>query len=204
MRAVTAVADDAHRSALRRALIERRRSVEPIAIATASLALANHLIASDAWRNARTIAAFVGVRGEPDTAALIDAAWQSGKAVWVPRVQADAMAFVQTHSRDRWITAGFGLREPAPDEREPRSIADIAPDLVLVPGLAFSSAGARIGFGRAYYDRALAEVRDRRDIVRMGVCFAAFLDPIEGRIPMATHDVEMHAVATERGIVICP
>lgn len=200
---VTAVDGGPARIALRRALIERRRALDPATISTASRSLTDHILATDAWRNAGTIAAFVGVRGEPDTTALIDAAWQSGKSVWLPRVLGDAIAFVQTTSRDRWITAGFGLREPAPDEGEPRSIADIVPEVVLVPGLAFSSTGARIGFGRAYYDRALAGVRDRRDILRMGICFAAFLDPIEGPIPMATHDVAVHAVATERGIVDC-
>lgn len=186
---------------LRRALIERRRALDPEAIASASRSLTAHVLATDEWRDATCIAAFVGVRAEPDTTALIDAAWQAGKALWLPRVQGDAITFVHTRSRDRWITAGFGLREPGPDEGDTRSLADLAPHLVLVPGLAFSRSGARIGFGKAYYDRALAPVRARADVFRMGVCFAAFLDPTEGPIPTAPHDVPMHAVATEHAIV---
>jgi 5-formyltetrahydrofolate cyclo-ligase len=189
------------KAALRRALIRRRGALEPDAITTASRSITDHVLASDAWRAASDVAAFVGVRAEPDTAAVIDAAWQSGKALWLPRVQGDVIVFVRTTGRARWITAGFGLREPGPDEGDARTLVDIAPQLVLVPGLAFSRSGARLGFGKAYYDRALAPVRDRAGIVRMGVCFAAFLDPIEGPIPMAAHDVPMHAVATEHGIV---
>ena len=36
----------------------------------------------------------------------------------------------------------------------------------------------------------------------MGLCFAAFLDPPEGPIPMDDHDVPMHQVATELGITL--
>jgi 5-formyltetrahydrofolate cyclo-ligase len=189
------------RASLRRALLDRRGALDPTHIVAASRALTDHLLATDAWRDATAIAAFVGVRGEPDTTAILDAAWSSGKRVWLPRVLDDTIAFVHTRGRDRLVAARFGLLEPGPTEGDPHSLADVAPALVLVPGLGFSRTGARIGFGRAYYDRALAPIRERADIVRMGICFAAFLDPIEGPIPMADHDVPMHAIATELGLV---
>ena len=61
----------------------------------------------------------------------------------------------------------------------------------------------RIGFGPGHYDRLLESVAATARPVRMGVCFADFLDPVEGPIPAEPHDVPMHMVATETGVVTC-
>ena len=102
------------------------------------------------------------------------------------------------------MEGAFGLLEPLPqgDGVVPR-IEDAAVDLVLIPGLAFSSKGARIGFGGGYYDRALEGVAGADRPVRMGLCFSSVLDPPEAPIPVAPHDVPMHVVVTEQGIVDC-
>jgi 5-formyltetrahydrofolate cyclo-ligase len=76
-------------------------------------------------------------------------------------------------------------------------------DLVLVPGLGFSSAGARLGSGQGYYDRALAPPAAGAGPVLVGVCLSPWLDPAEGEIPCEPHDVRMHYVASERGVVPC-
>ena len=67
--------------------------------------------------------------------------------------------------------------------------------------LAFSSAGARLGHGRGYFDRALARVTTHTALV--GVALARFLDPAEGPIPTTPADVPMHAILTERDLTIC-
>jgi 5-formyltetrahydrofolate cyclo-ligase len=96
---------------------------------------------------------------------------------------------------------GFGLLEPPESAGEPQPLAALDLDLVLVPGLGFASSGARLGFGRGYYDRALAPFADRDAPLRLGLCFAEFLDT--AAIPTDTYDVPMHAIATERGITAC-
>ena len=67
---------------------------------------------------------------------------------------------------------------------------------------AFSSAGARLGFGKGHYDRALAPVRDRAAPRRVGVCLRDALDP-DGGVPSGPLDVPMHAIATEAGVITC-
>lgn len=193
---------DPSRAALRAALLARRRALAEADVLAASAHLAEAVRGSRAWRDADTIAAFVGVRNEPHTAALLEAALAEGKALWLPAMRGGVIAFARVRSLDALAPAPFGLVEPvaAPGEV---TLGELAPPLVLVPGLAFSSAGARIGFGRGHYDRALAPLRTRDDCVRMGVAFAAFVDPPEGAIPMAAHDVPMHQLATEHGVVDC-
>jgi 5-formyltetrahydrofolate cyclo-ligase len=185
------------RDELRRRLRARRAELPADAIADAGARLVAHVLGSDDWRRASAVAAFVGVRGEPPTAALLEAAWRQGKTLLLPRVRGDDLELVAVRGSDELGPGGFGLVEPRGQDAWP--LAAFAPSLVLVPGLGFGRRGERIGFGRGFYDRALAPLRDRTDVRRVGVAFAAFVDPQEGPIPMAPHDVPMHAIVTERG-----
>jgi 5-formyltetrahydrofolate cyclo-ligase len=77
--------------------------------------------------------------------------------------------------------------------REPKSsCVKIPPDkigLALVPGVAFDLRGNRLGRGRGFYDRLLAEVRG----VKCGIAFEKQIVEI---IPAAAHDVRMDFILT--------
>ncbi len=183
--------------------------MEPSVHAQASGALTTAVLAHPVWRAARAIAAFVGVRGEPDTRPLLEATLEAGRRLWLPRVidPRGRSALHQVTDLGSQLTPGtFGLLEPTPraDDHRLTTITPSSPiDLVLVPGLAFSSRGARIGFGRGHYDRLLAPLAGHSRPVLMGVCFHAFVDPCEGPIPTEPHDIPMHFVATDRGVHDC-
>jgi len=199
----------AAKTRLRRALRARRAALAAQPRAEASAALAAHLRASPTWQAAASIAAFVGVRGEPDTLPLLEAALHEQRQLWLPRVlhgPGGLSELVHTPSLDHLAPAGFGLLEPAPrpDERTLSPVeAASALDLILVPGLAFTSSGVRLGFGAGHYDRLLAPVEPLTRPIRVGICFHAFLDPPEGPLPSQPHDVSMHWIATERGLHRC-
>jgi len=188
---------------LRARLRAARGALAPEAVSEWSAAIVRHVQAASAWREAGAIAGFVGVKGEPETHTLLDAALQAGKSLWLPRVLGPRdLGFVRVRALDVLAPGGFGLLEPPLDRDDPPlPLAAIDVDLVLVPGLAFARDGARLGFGRGYYDRTLAPFAAKDVPVRMGVCFAAFLD--REPIPTDVHDVTMHAIATEHGVVAC-
>jgi 5-formyltetrahydrofolate cyclo-ligase len=71
-----------------------------------------------------------------------------------------------------------------------------AVDLVILPGVAFSRAGARLGQGGGWYDRFLAKIRE--DCVMVGVAFA--VQVIED-LPVEDHDIAVHHVVTQEGRV---
>lgn len=194
---------DATKRELRARLRSARARLDPAFVSEASSRLGAVVRSAAAWGAARSIAAFLGVRNEPDTRAILHSALADGMAVWLPRVLAgDRLGFRRVHTLAELVPGSFGLLEPPMDPDDPPSeLAAIGVDLVLVPGLAFGSDGSRIGFGRGYYDRAFAPVRAADVPMRMGVCFAAFLDVAP--IPMAPSDVRVHAVATERGLLTC-
>ncbi|MEX1365512.1 MAG: 5-formyltetrahydrofolate cyclo-ligase, partial [Nannocystaceae bacterium] len=190
--------------------LRARRSALPPAFATLeSRRLVEVIVQHRAWTTARGIAAFVGVRGEPHTRGLLEAALQQGRRLWLPRVveaAAGRSVLVEVTALDQLVPAAFGLLEPAARAGQatlPRVEPEGPIDLVLVPGLAFDSSGTRIGFGPGHYDRMLEPVATADHPIRMGVCFADFLDPVEGPLPAERHDVPMHLVATETGVVDC-
>ena len=82
----------------------------------------------------------------------------------------------------------LGLAVVVPeDEPDPATI-----DLVVVPGVAFTAAGHRLGQGGGWYDRFLTGLRP--GVTRIGVCFAECL---VDDLPTEAHDVTMDRVITD-------
>lgn len=197
-------APDPDKQALRERLLELRRGLTQID--ERSVVLTQKLLEHSLWQRARGLAAFVGVRNEPDTHPLLERSLAAGKTVWLPRlIGRGRMAF--------WPCADLSTLEPLGKMglREPPIVGEgvVAPgpehgvDLVLVPGLGFGRDGARIGFGAGHYDRAFATRPADSTPIFCGVCFSEFLDPFGQQVPMASHDVRMHYVVTELGVERC-
>ena len=140
-----------------------------------------------AIRQASVVFVYVSTSGEVDTHPLIDQLEASGIIVVVPRI------INRTHmSAIRF--PGWPLMEPGPMGilAPPDKPAWTKPiDVAIIPGLGFSSAGHRLGFGAGYYDRWLAE---HTQLVKIGVGFEF---QILDEIPVDAHDVSMDLVVTE-------
>lgn len=98
--------------------------------------------------------------------------------------------------RDRYlmrdVTAGaYGIFEPRPELRllADRQLSPEKLDVVLVPGLAFSRRGARLGRGAGYYDRFLARLSDCSVLIGL-----AFEEQILPTVPMESHDRFMNYI----------
>ncbi len=70
------------------------------------------------------------------------------------------------------------------------------PDVVVVPGLAFTPAGDRLGQGGGWYDRFLACTRP--DCTTVGVCFA---EQVLDTVPVEAHDIVIDRVVADTGVV---
>lgn len=145
------------------------------------------LIRGDAaWEAARVIAFFAPQPSEPD----IEQLWNEvgARAICYPRVHAEGLRFFRVAAADSLIAGRFGLREPAQaSSAVPVNAADI--DLILVPGLAFTHDGVRLGRGGGYYDRFLADAALRAR--KLGVCFARQLVK---SLPAEKHDQRVDCV----------
>lgn len=86
----------------------------------------------------------------------------------------------------------WGIREPA------AAAAEVAPDIVIVPLAAFDRAGHRIGYGAGYYDMTLHKLRGLKNIVAIGIAFAA---QEIARVPATERDERLDLVLTEREVI---
>ena len=151
--------------ALLRAEMKNRREAVPVCTRKAySLDLCAKLeerIASLRKGKAHfTVAAYLATQDEIDVDPLISRLAQSGVRIAVPRWEGKTRtyALARLDAAPNTLAPGrFGIRESGPSA-EPLLPADV--DYWIVPGLAFTREGARLGYGGGYYDRFLASSRE--------------------------------------------
>lgn len=193
-RDLTAV--EAQKIALRDRISTQRRRRPLSELRETAEALAAHLLASSAVRDAATVAAYVSVGSEPGTGPLLEALAHRGTRVLLPVVQPDLDLDWALHD-GRLVRASMGLLEPAGPRLGPDAVASA--DAVLVPGLAVDRSGLRMGRGGGCYDRALSRVTPGTF-----VCALLFEDELVDAVPAAPHDRSVSAVATPAGITLLP
>jgi 5-formyltetrahydrofolate cyclo-ligase len=112
-----------------------------------------------------------------------------------PRVLSDAqMEFLEPAPTDsQWAKNPWGIWEP--DVRTAEKIDFSQCVGVLVPGVAFDRQGHRLGYGKGFYDRALADFKG----LKVGVAFSVQMT-IEV-LPHDDQDVAMDLIVTDTEIV---
>ncbi len=91
------------------------------------------------------------------------------------------------------LAAGvWGIREPKAEA------AEVDPDILIVPLLAFDRTGHRIGYGAGYYDMTIARLRGLKAVTAIGIAFAAQEVPA---VPATPHDARLDLMLTEREII---
>ena len=138
---------------LRKWIREQKRAMTPEKIEESSRKLAEMFLASDLYRNAKTIYGYLPYNQEVRTVPILERALTDGKKVAVPKVYGDEMKFIYLADLAQVEEGYSGIPEPVADG----PVADDPTALVLMPGLAFDKEGHRIGYGGGFYDKFLAE-----------------------------------------------
>lgn len=181
------------KTAVRDRLLTTRHRRPLAELGEAARALAEHLMARPEVRRAATVAAYVSVGAEPGTGPLLDALSGAGKRVMLPVVLPDLDLDWAVHEGEL-VPARRGLLEPAGPRLGPDAIATA--DVVLVPGLAVSRGGMRLGRGGGCYDRALGRVP-----VGTFTCVLLYDDEVGVEVPVEPHDRPVGFAATPSGVV---
>ena len=150
-----------------------------------SRALLAQIQSHPAWAGASTVALFAPLPEEPDLLPLLA---HSTKRFVFPCVHGSTLLWREASSPQALHPAPHPngrLKEPLDGEWVSLS----ALDCLLVPGLAFTTCGRRLGRGGGFYDRTLAALGPRA--VALGVCFS--LQIVEA-LPAEPHDQTVHCV----------
>lgn len=157
-----------------------------------STAIAEKVLSSPVFINAKNIFIYVSTENEPGTSAVIREALKKGKRVFVPKCLQKGIMIPAEVFPDTVFTSGYmGIPEPKEYDIN-TSIAGI--DLSVIPCLSANKKGDRLGHGAGFYDRFLAAVKTEK----MCLCFAEL---ISDEIPTDSHDVKMDYIVTEKGSV---
>lgn len=182
------------KTAVRKLLRDRLAGMSDADRHAKSIAACSLITAAPEFAAARVVMLYLSTVQEVDTAPLALRAWQAGKTVVVPKVAWDQrrMLPVEISSLMTGMTStGHGIREPVAGNPMPLDLID----LVIVPGLGFSSRGFRIGRGMGFYDRFLAQP----DFLGVS-CGLAFAEQVVDDLPVLDHDVPLSMLATDKGL----
>ena len=188
----------AQKIALRDQLLTERRRQSLATLVSNASAIATHLLNTEEVRRAATVAAYISVRNEPGTGALIEALDGLGRRVILPVLLADNdLDWAEYTGADGLAPAGRGLLEPVGRTLGIDAIATA--DVVLCPGVAVDRTGMRLGRGGGSYDRALGRIP-----VGTFVCTLLYDGEVVAHVPADVHDRPVSAVVTERGVTRFP
>jgi 5-formyltetrahydrofolate cyclo-ligase len=181
--------------ALRDQIVTARNRLAVSELGAAGTAIAGHLFAEPEVRRAATVAAYVSTATEPGTGVLLDALVDAGKRVILPALLPDDdLDWAAYEGEASLLPARRGILEPAGPRLGVDAVATA--DVVLVPGLAVSPEGVRLGRGGGSYDRALARVP-----AGTFTCVLLHDGEVGRDVPVESHDRRVAAAATPSGVI---
>jgi 5-formyltetrahydrofolate cyclo-ligase len=172
---------------LRAMALERRN-----AVGQSGRAMIDHILATEHFQRARTVMGYWSIGSEIDTLPFLQAALDTNKTLVLPKINrtASVLDLYQVTNLETDLQTGiWNIREPNPTICRPATATQI--DLILVPGVAFDRQGGRVGHGKGYYDKLLAQCPRAYKIA------AAFEGQVFDRVPMDPHDIPVDALITE-------
>jgi 5-formyltetrahydrofolate cyclo-ligase len=156
---------------------------------SASVKLCAKLKGQSFFQTAATVLFFAPLPDEADIWPLLQEALAAGKIAALPHFDAAAQSYVARRAQNlqsEIVTGQFRVREPK-SSCVKIALADF--NLVLVPGVAFDLRGNRLGRGKGFYDRLLADVRGVK-------CGIAFDEQVVSEVPAGKSDVPVDFILT--------
>jgi 5-formyltetrahydrofolate cyclo-ligase len=138
------------------------------------------------------LAGYMPIRTEIDPLpAMEEAAAHGPVAVPVIEAAGQPLRFARWTPEAPMVEGAFGARVPA-------DLQWVVPQIVIVPLVAFSRVGGRLGYGGGFYDRTLEGLRARGPVLAIGFAFAAQQDD---DLPLEPTDQPLDLIVTEQGVI---
>lgn len=169
---------------LRKQIRELKRAMTEEQIVSASQRLGELFLASEYYQNAKTIYGYLPYNQEVRTVPMLEQAIKDGKRVAVPKCYGDEMRFIYMDDLTKVENGYANIPEPIEDG----PVADDKTALVLMPGMAFTKKGDRMGYGGGFYDKFLAAEPDHPTLA---LCYA--FQMVEN-LPTEQYDIPVDCV----------
>ncbi len=143
---------------LRKEILIKRAALPVEQRKLADMVIADRIIGHQWFYRADVLLGFVNYDSEISTQEILKETLKKGKKLFLPKIEGNDMLFYHIESLDELITGYKGIPEPKGDtECFDYSIYKDSRILLLMPGVAFDIYGNRMGYGKGFYDRFLAD-----------------------------------------------
>jgi len=185
---------------IRKKLLALREQLSPDIRAAWSEAISAHIVKLEIYRQASTILGYMNFGAEFASELWIQQVLADGKKLALPRVNrhTNQLDLYWVDDLENQLAAGlWGIREPIVERCE-RLVTLNEVEFALLPGVAFTRDGARLGYGGGFYDKMLARMTHRPALAA-----AAFALQIVEQIPQEVTDVKVGWIITEQETIAC-
>lgn len=141
----------------------------------------------------KVVSVYFPIGSEIDTGPLVEILWQQGQKVCLPVIQgvSQPLLFAEWMQETKLRKGQMGVYEPV----DP---VFVEPDILVVPLLAFDTQGSRMGYGQGHYDATLSALRQKKDILAIGLAYAQ--QAVLLALPTEPHDQKLDLLVTEQRI----
>lgn len=178
---------------IRKRILEIRKGLTDEEAVSKSESIVQKVIKTPEYKEADNILLYADYCREVMTRGIFEDALLHRKRIYFPRVDklTNTMEFYQVISVRQLERGYMDILEPREEVRSRYRFQSKEDTLVILPGVAFDTAGYRIGYGKGFYDRFLA---DKRQLSTMALAYAC---QIVDEIPRDAHDIKMDKIVTE-------
>ncbi|MCI8314456.1 MAG: 5-formyltetrahydrofolate cyclo-ligase [Lachnospiraceae bacterium] len=178
---------------IRKRILEVRKGLTDEEAATKSEAIVQKVVKTPEYKEADNILLYADYCREVMTRGIFEDALLHRKRIYFPKVDkmTNTMEFYQIISLRQLERGYMDILEPREDMKMRYKFQPKEDTLAVLPGVAFDTSGYRLGYGKGFYDKFLA---NRRQISTMALAFAC---QIIDEIPRDTYDIKMDKIVTE-------
>jgi 5-formyltetrahydrofolate cyclo-ligase len=185
---------------IRKNILALRKQLSPDARATYSAAISERLLLLPEYLQADTVLGYMNFGAEFAGELWAEQVLAEGKRLILPKVNhhTNRLDLYRVEDLENQLAAGlWEIREPIAERCERLDRLNEV-EFALLPGVAFARDGARLGYGKGFYDRLLAQMTHRPALVA-----AAFALQIVEQIPQEATDIKVEWIVTEQETIIC-
>ncbi len=188
------------KQAIRKSVLALREQLSPDTRAAYSTAIANRLLQLPEYRQSNAILGYMNFGAEFASELWAGRVLAEGKRLALPKVNhhTNQLDLYWVDDLENQLAEGlWGIREPIVERCERLDTLNEV-EFALMPGVAFSRDGARMGYGKGYYDKLLARMRHSPALTA-----AAFALQLVESIPQEATDRKVEWLVTEQETIHC-
>ncbi|XP_012526510.1 5-formyltetrahydrofolate cyclo-ligase isoform X1 [Monomorium pharaonis] len=150
------------------------------------------------YQESTRISLYLSTTDEIDTLPILKDIFDRGKEAFVPQYHGKTMEMVKLKSMKDYEAlplTKWNIKQPSATEHRENALETGGLDLVILPGVAFTINGKRLGHGMGYYDKYLKRCF-KNQTIRPYLVAVGFKEQIQEDIPVNENDVPVDIVLT--------